>query len=333
MLYPTTAGRFYIRVKDQSVWLTPELKKRLSRFCRFKIFRPARPKPQPVWRLEHRRIVFHTADRDLALFPNPSHFAVPLQFSDVAALTRPGSHAHRSGEGAALGMPRPRIMGIRLHSAVIPRTRTVFSSARGNDTILVRVGLSEVEVNLPSSIVKASAAAAHIQQEVRAGGVAELEEFTCSFVCTTGSLRMSNPAAAFTIEGTALAVLGFRDSLESSEEGLLSGGGVDFSGSRYLHLHAAELRGHRGAVACVPLHDPLACGLVYYTNPEAGGDPRAEYASPICLTRLTFTVLDDWGQPYDFRGLNSCYVLEITCADARPPPPQQPHSSISVSTS
>ena len=229
LLYPTTAGRFYIRVKNRSVWLTPQLKDRLSRFCRFKIFRPPRPKPLPVWRLEHRRIVFHTADRDLALFPNPSQFAVPLQFSDVATLTRPGSHAHRSGEGAALGVTRPRIMGIRLHSAVIPRARVVFSPGRNNDTLLVRAGASEVAVQLPGSIMKASAAASHIQQAVREGGVAELEGFECSFVGATGSLRMSNPAAAFEISGTALGTLGFRNTLASSgAPHTILGGGVDF---------------------------------------------------------------------------------------------------------
>ena len=66
-------------------------------------------------------------------------------------------------------------------------------------------------------------------------------------------------------------------------------------------------------VACVPMYDSMGQGLVYYTNNITGGDPVPQFPRPVYLHRLSVSLLDDQGNLYDFKGLDSCWVFEIVC--------------------
>ena len=312
VLYPTNKGRYYLRVRGQSVWLTPPLYKRLSSLCVFQIFKPSTKTLQPHARLEHRRVVFNTADRDPQLFPDPGRFAVPLETAIIGQVSRSSAH------NEALGLPRPHIVGIRLHSAVVPRRQLVFTT-RNNTLVLHFVAPAQTcTVTIPSSANRAGLVAAHIQQTVRE----TVPSFACCFHSGTKALQLSvTDDRLFRVDpdaSTGAYELGFRALTPTTSQQQVVGQPLDFSGSRYLQLHADELKGVSSLVACVPMNDPQAIGLVYYTNPETGGPPQQDWPKPRRLTRLTFSVLNDAGQPYDFQGGNSCYVFEITCIVARP---------------
>ena len=307
VLYPTNKGRYYLRVRGQSVWFTNDLYRRLKPLCKFRIYRPepTTARPHARARLEHRRIVFNTADRDLMLFPDPSRFAVPLETTVIGQVSR------STTKSEALGLPRPRIVGIRLHSAVMPRRRLVFNGS--NNKLVIAMESSSCPILFPPSVNRAGLVAAHIQKVMREDY--SLPSFACCFHSGTKTLRLScdQPFRVDTSASTAGYELGFRERTLPPLVTNVTGQPLDFSGSRYLQLFAEEIKGARSLIACVPMNDPGAVGLVYYRNPDTGGDPRHNWPKPRRLSRLTLNVLNDVGQPYDFQQANSCYVFEITC--------------------
>lgn len=306
VLYPTNRGRYYLRIRGQSIWFTQELYRRLKPLCKFRIYqpKPTQKRLPARARLEHRRIVFNTADRDLGLFPDPSRFAVPLETVAIGQVSRSNTKSE------ALGLPRPQIVGIRLHNAVVPRRRLVFNDS--NNKLVIALESSSYSILFPPSVNRAGLVAAHIQKVMREDH--SLPSFACCFHSGSKTLRLSCDQAfrVDTDASTAGYELGFREpNLQFATEA--TGQPLDFSGSRYLQLFAEEIKGAQSLLACVPMNDPRAVGLVYYQNPETGGDPRQDWPKPRRLSRLTLNVLNDAGQPYDFQQANSCYVFEITC--------------------
>ena len=325
MLYPCK-GRFYIQdpVSKQKKWLTLQMYRELKQYCKFQIFKKppalrAMPRPKKVLLVPY-YIAFNTADRNMLSYPTPSRFAVPLYPSKEQKTSKAGalSNAYRQSLP-----PRSKIMGVRLHQAVVPKSQQVVH-ANNRHIYLQRNDTSATyTVVLDVGHFSANDIGRVMQAKVRALG---LLDFTVALNLVTGRFDLTSTSTSFRVlqQGTSAArLLGlvFDPKTDSADSSFVNGLHVlrtqhaDVSGSQMLVVTVEELKDK--AVAHIPLFDLGAGGIVYYHNPETGGKPMPTFLKPRSFGLLTCSCRDETGLTYNFNGVNATYVFEILCLELK----------------
>lgn len=324
-VYATTRkGLYYILdpVSKKPCWLTHALHQKLEKFCRFEKHVPA---PQnnrfsgTKWFARQYYILFNTADRNTKQYPEPNRFAVPLIASEVSMVSRPDTAAAASW---SVIPTNARIVGVRLHKAVVPKSQNTIHSR--NNVVVVQRSDTQTQASIE---LKPGHYNAHDLAQILQAGIRDrlnLPDFTVALDLTTGTFRLACPSAPFAIVGkgtTCHIPLGLTGqklsytwaSNEENGEHVVRTNHANVSGSQLLVMTVRELKDD--PVAHIPMYDLGAGRLVFYHNPETGGDPRPQHARPLNFGRLTCTLRDEYGDLYDFNGINGTYVFEIICLD------------------
>ena len=201
VVYPSPNGRFYVQdpVSKKTKWLTLPMYKKLKRFCRFEVYKQKANINSKTLSIKKRLVLrayyisYNTADRNMRVYPTPTTFAVPL-YQRNACMVSNQQTVYSSYRDSLPS--HSQIMGVRLHKAVIPKSRQVVH--RHNCYVVLQRDDTGARYNVALGMGHYSAndLGRVLQSNIRAAGFLD---FTATLNLVTGRFRISSTSTPFRI--------------------------------------------------------------------------------------------------------------------------------------